>query len=201
MGLQSIHRLVMKCLPGLKSMISSRCVLLLATGITIASLLSSCSSTVVRHLDPHTISQTRRDSINRQFSRAEVQLRTLDRQYTRKAGMVYLLHDTLFLRSSVLFDTLRIPIGSVRELHCFERMPTSTIILATLGGAAAGYVVGKVSTQQSNADLPLGFGIIGGLSGAFMSIISEKETLYLFDGTEEETEPVRSLKAPTKVSK
>ena len=121
------------------------------------------------------------DSLNRQFARSEVQIVTSNREYKRKSGFVLLSHDTLHIRSSVLFDTLRISLDSVRTIQCYEYLPVGTILAATAGGGVAGYLIGKATSDKVNTQLPIGFSVIGATLAGVGAYSSNKETLYFID--------------------
>ncbi len=167
-----------------------------------APFLCSCSTTYIRHVSVQSKTPVMQDSLSRQLLRAHVELQSNGRLYERKPGFIRLANDTFYLRSSILYDTLKISLDSVQRLTCYERLPWGTIIAATAGGAAAGFVVSKVTAQDhNNSQLPVGLSVIGGLMGGFTAWISDRETLYIIDPKERsagEAAPLPRLTPPQK---
>ncbi len=143
--------------------------------------LCSCSSAFIKHIPAQQVSKALTDSVNRQLARSRVTVFTKDREYDRKRGLVSLQNDTLLLRSSVLFDTLRISLDSVRQFNCYENLPVSTIAIATVGGALTGYVASQTGSKDPNSELPVGLSVIGAIIGGFSAYIADRETIYLIE--------------------
>lgn len=157
----------------------------LSNGLLLLLLLGagvmSCTSTRVRHVRPDFVSGSGRDSLNRLARSASVTLTTRTEEFRREAGYLKVNGTAIELRSRILFDTLRIPIDSLRSLLFVEDLPVGTAIMATIGGAGAGYALGRAVGETWNTEFPLGLALIGGGTGGLVSSLSSKETLFLID--------------------
>lgn len=144
-------------------------------------MFAACTTTRVQHVRPEFVSGIGRDSVNRLTSSGTITVKTLTEEHTRAPGFVRVVGPILEIRSKILFDTLRIPVDSVLSIHCIEDLPVTTILMATLGGAGAGYALGNIAGESWNSEFPLGLAVIGGGVGGLTSFLTTRETLFLID--------------------
>ncbi|MFM7773271.1 MAG: hypothetical protein ACKO9V_00325 [Candidatus Kapaibacterium sp.] len=180
------------------SMRPARSIAVIPFVLIVLSGMTSCTTTRVRHVRPDFVSGVGRDSVNRLARSGSAVITTRSDEFFRDPGFLHVRNDTVEIRSRILFDTLRIPIDSVRSLRFIEDLPLGTVLMATIGGAGAGYAVGRAAGESWNAEFPVGLALIGGGSGGLWAFLSSKETLFLIDPGAPLPEPAPTPPAPPK---
>ena len=156
----------------------------------------SCTGLSTKHVNPRFVSGIGRDSVNRMCRAGTITLKTRTDEHTREPGYVQIIGTMAEVRSKILFDTLRIPVDSLISLQCIEDLPLGTTIMAALGGAGAGYAIGRATDGASNSDFPIGMAVIGGGAGGFLSFLSSRETILLIDPLAPMPAPAAPAPAP-----
>ncbi|MFM2133329.1 MAG: hypothetical protein RL156_610 [Bacteroidota bacterium] len=158
--------------------------------------MNSCTGLSVKHVNPRFVSGIGRDSVNRMCRAGTITLKTRTDEHTREPGYVQIIGTVAEVRSKILFDTLRIPIDSLISLQCVEDLPLGTTVMAALGGAGAGYAIGRATGESWNSEFPIGLAVIGGGIGGFVSFLSSKETMLLIDPLAPMPAPAAPAPAP-----
>lgn len=147
----------------------------------ITVMFAACTTTRIKHVRPEFVSGIGRDSVNRLTATGTITIKTRTEEHTRDPGFVRVVGPILEIRSKILFDTLRISVDSVLSIHCTEDLPIGTVLMATIGGAGAGYALGNIAGESWNSEFPLGLAVIGGGVGGLTSFLTTRETLFLID--------------------